>query len=121
MKKSILKGMQAGLVILLLASCSKSANSGYGNNTDTNTTSTSNKISIANMAFAAASTSVAKGTTITWTNTDDMTHTVTADDNSFSSGNLNKGDTYAHTFNDAGTIAYHCEIHPGMKGNVIIK
>lgn len=50
-----------------------------------------------------------------------MAHTVTADDNSFTSGNLNKGDTYSHTFNTAATIGYHCKIHSGMTANVIVK
>ena len=113
--------MRASVALMLLLSCSKSANDGYGNNTTTTSTSTSNKISIANMAFAIANTTVAKGTAITWTNTDNMTHTVTADDNSFSSGDLAKGDTYTHTFNAAGTVAYHCKVHPGMKASVVVK
>lgn len=73
------------------------------------------------MAFAPSSTTVVKGTKVTWTNNDAMTHTVTADDNSFTSGNLNKGDTYSHTFGAAGTISYHCQIHPGMKASVAVK
>lgn len=107
--------------VLIFAGCSKNGSGGYGNNTNPGTTSTSNKVSIANMSFVAATTNVDKGTTVTWTNNDDMQHTVTADDNSFTSGNLSKGDTYSHTFNDAGTVAYHCKIHPGMTASVVVK
>lgn len=73
------------------------------------------------MKFVSSSTTVNKGTTVTWTNKDDMAHTVTADDNSFTSGDLNKGDTYTHTFSAAGTVGYHCEIHPSMKATVVVK
>ncbi|MCW3111161.1 MAG: hypothetical protein JWQ09_5667 [Segetibacter sp.] len=73
------------------------------------------------MSFVASATTVTKGTTITWTNNDAMIHTVSADDNSFTSANLNKGDTYSHTFNDPGTVAYRCKIHPGMTASVTVK
>jgi len=73
------------------------------------------------MAFAASSTSVNKGTTVTWKNNDNMAHTITADDNSFDSGNLTPGQTFSHTFGATGTVSYHCQIHPGMKGNVVVK
>lgn len=121
MKKKITRGLQIIVAIVLLSSCSKSGGiGGYGNNNN-NTTGTTNKINIANMAFATSTTTVAKGTTVTWTNQDDMVHTVSADDNSFTSGNLNKGDSYSHTFNAVGTVAYHCKIHPGMTANVVVK
>lgn len=73
------------------------------------------------MRFVASATNVTVGTTVTWTNNDAMVHTVTADDNSFTSGNLNYGDTYAHTFSAAGTVAYHCKIHPAMTATVVVK
>ena len=59
--------------------------------------------------------------TVTWTNNDDATHTVTADDGSFDSGFLNQGQTWSYTFTTPGTYAYHCSIHPWMKGTVIVE
>lgn len=112
-------GIQACLAILLLSSCSKSGG-GYGNNNNT-TPGNSNMVNIAGMAFSPASTTISKGTTVTWTNKDNMPHTVTADDNSFTSGNLSTGSTFTHTFNTATTITYHCAIHPGMTGSVAAK
>jgi len=59
--------------------------------------------------------------TVVWTNDDSVPHTVTADDGSFSSGNLNPGDSYSFTFITPGTYAYHCNYHSWMKGTVIVK
>ena len=61
-----------------------------------------------------------KNVTVTWTNVDAMPHTVTADDNSFTSDELNQNDTYSHTFTTDGTFDYHCAIHTGMKGTVVV-
>ena len=110
------------LLSFLLLSCSKSSSS-YGNNNPPPTTPpvSSNAVTIDNMSFAAAAISIDKGVTVTWTNNDAAPHTVTADDNGFTSANLNKGDTYSHTFNTSGTVPYHCAIHPGMKGSVVVK
>ena len=47
-------------------------------------------------------------------------HTINADDLSFSSGNLTPGRTFERTFAAAGTYDYHCSIHPTMKGRVIV-
>jgi len=59
--------------------------------------------------------------TVIWNNDDSVPHTVTADDGSFSSGNLNPGDSYSFTFTTPGTYAYHCSYHSWMKGTVIVK
>jgi plastocyanin len=59
--------------------------------------------------------------TVAWTNDDSAPHTVTADDGSFSSGNLNPGDSYTYTFTTPGTYAYHCNYHSWMKGTIIVK
>ena len=59
--------------------------------------------------------------TVTWVNTDDAPHTVTASDGSFNSGNLNGGQSWSHTFTTPGTYPYYCSYHPWMKGTVIVK
>ena len=73
------------------------------------------------MSFSASAITVTKGTTVTWTNNDNMTHTVTADDNSFDSGNIGNGGTFSFTFKNTGSFAYHCNIHPSMTGSVTVK
>jgi plastocyanin len=77
-------------------------------------------VTIDNFAFSPATLDVAAGTTVTWTNEQDVTHTVTADDGSFDSGNIASGATFSHTFDAAGTIAYHCAIHPTMKASITV-
>lgn len=59
--------------------------------------------------------------TVTWTNNDDSTHTVTADNGAFDSGYLNQGQTWSYTFTTPGTYTYHCTIHPWMTGTVIVE
>jgi plastocyanin len=95
--------------------CSKSG--GYGNNGGNNN---GNTVSIKNFAFSVGTLTVASGTTVTWTNNDGTTHTVTADDNSFDSGNIAPGGTFSHKFTSAGTVAYHCAIHTSMKASIVV-
>lgn len=77
-------------------------------------------IAIDNYAFRASSLTVPVGTTVVWKNGDDDPHTVTADDGSFDSKGLGNGDTYKHAFSKPGRYAYHCALHPFMRGVVIV-
>jgi plastocyanin len=83
-------------------------------------------VSMKNIQFSPKSVSVAKGTTVTWTNDDSVAHDVTKKGGpgpqfASGSGNLNKGDTYKQTFNTAGTVSYVCTVHPGMSGTIKVK
>jgi len=78
-------------------------------------------VTIKNFAFSPATLDVSVGTTVTWTNNDSATHTVTADDGSFDSGNLATGKSFTFTFKKAGTFTYHCSIHPNMKATIVVK
>jgi plastocyanin len=75
---------------------------------------------IKDLAFEPADLTTAVGGQVTWTNMDGVAHTVTLDDGSVDSGNLQNGATFSHTFTSAGTFAYHCNIHPSMKGTVTV-
>ena len=56
-----------------------------------------------------------------WTNDDMSPHTVTADDGTFSSGNMAPGQSYSFTFTAPGTYGYHCTYHPWMVATVVVK
>ncbi len=77
-------------------------------------------VSIVSFAFDPASVTIDAGTTVTWTNNDTVPHTVTATDGSFNSGNLNPGESFSFTFDEAGTFDYICNYHPNMTGTVIV-
>jgi len=61
------------------------------------------------------------GTTVTWTNEDDMVHTVTSTTKVFSSSELNTGQSFSYTFTTPGTYPYFCALHPRMTATVIVK
>jgi plastocyanin len=70
--------------------------------------------------FKPASITIASGDTVEWTNQTERNHTVKLDPGP-SSGPITPDGTYPHVFNTSGTVPYHCEIHPAMKGTVIVK
>ena len=65
--------------------------------------------------------SIAVQSEVVWRNTDGTTHTIVSDAPLFESGVLNNGDTYEFNFTAPGTYTYHCSIHPGMVGTIIIE
>src|SRR5215210_3539231 len=77
-------------------------------------------VTIVDFAFQPASLEVPVGTTVTWTNSGEAPHTVTADDGAFDSGRLAPGASFSQTFDTAGTVTYHCEIHPNMMGTIVV-
>lgn len=64
--------------------------------------------------------SVAVSGEVIWANGDGVTHRVVSDVPLFDSGNLGNGDTFSFTFTAPGTYTYHCSIHPGMVGSIVI-
>jgi plastocyanin len=73
------------------------------------------------IGFAAVSpprTDVVMGETVTWTNDSVRAHTVTADDRRFDSGRIVPQERFAHTFDELGEVAYHCSLHPFIRGVV---
>lgn len=74
---------------------------------------------IKRFAYVPAQLHVAAGQSVAWVNceTDGTPHTVTADDASFNSGLMNPNDVYIRAI-PAGTVSYHCDLHPFMKASV---
>ena len=73
-------------------------------------------VGITGSAFNPKNLSVVSGTVVTWTNAENMPHTVTADNNSFGSGTLALGQSYSTTFTTPGTYPYYCKFHGNVGG-----
>ena len=78
-------------------------------------------VEIGNFTFKAPSLTVKPGTTVTWTNGDDIPHTVVSKDGVFKSKVLDTGDHFTFTFAKPGQFGYFCSLHPHMTGTVIVK
>ena len=75
---------------------------------------------ISDFKFTPGTITVHVGDTVTWTNNGPTNHTATANDGSFNTGTLKKGQSASHTFTKTGTFAYICAIHPFMKGTIVV-
>lgn len=71
--------------------------------------------------FAPPTVTVAAGTEVTWTNVDVLTHTATADDGTFDSGNLGVSESFSFVADEPGTYPYICTIHPSMVGELVVE
>jgi plastocyanin len=79
------------------------------------------EVKIDNFSFGPAAITVAAGTTVTWTNRDDIPHTVVSDDKVFKSKVLDTDEKFSYTFIKPGTYPYFCSVHPKMTGKVIVQ
>jgi plastocyanin len=78
-------------------------------------------VDIKDFAYAPPTITVGVGEKITFKNTDAVAHTVSADDKSFDSGNMDQNATWSHVFATAGTYKYTCAYHAFMHGTIIVK
>lgn len=78
-------------------------------------------VRIDNFSFTPQEIKVKAGTQITWTNRDDIPHTVVSNDNAFKSKALDTDDKFTFTPTKAGIYSYFCSIHPKMTGKVIVE
>lgn len=78
------------------------------------------QVAIEGMAFVPADITVAVGDTVVFTNNDGAPHTATADNGSFDTGRLSRGQSGQLTFGQAGTYTYFCAVHPRMKGSITV-
>jgi plastocyanin len=79
------------------------------------------QIRIDNFTFTPPDVIVKVGTHITWTNSDDIPHTVVSTDNAFKSKTLDTDDKFSFTPNQPGTYSYFCSIHPKMTAKVVVQ
>ena len=81
------------------------------------------EVKIDNFSFGPSTLTVPVGTTVTWTNRDDIPHTVVSTDDAktFKSKVLDTDEKFPYAFSKAGTYTYFCSIHPKMTGKVIVQ
>lgn len=116
--KFIVAALVLGILSFTMHSCSKS--DGYNSAVTIDTTS-DYKVIIQASQFSPASLTMLIGTKVTWTNMDTDTHSVVSDDaTSFSSGNISTGASFSFIPAVPGTYAYHCGIHPTVKGIIYV-
>jgi plastocyanin len=109
-----LAAVMVAMVLLLAGSPSITAN------TQQPATPTAD-VKIDNFSFGPETLTVAAGTTVTWTNRDDIPHTVVSTDGVFKSKVLDTDEKFSCTFAKPGTFPYFCSIHPKMTGNVVVQ
>jgi plastocyanin len=72
-------------------------------------------------AFVPNPATVAQGAVVTWSNTDSTNHDIVSDTGAWDSGRLATGDSFRFTFATRGTYPYHCSLHPGMNGTIVVQ
>jgi plastocyanin len=79
-------------------------------------------VSIDNFTFTPQSLTVKAGTTVTWTNKDDIPHGIASQTNAFAKSKaLDTDDSYSFTFTTLGTYKYFCYVHPHMTGTIVVE
>ena len=77
-------------------------------------------IEIKEYKFEPTQITIPAGTTVTWVNKDDDSHTVTDKGKKFSSKDLDKNDKYSYTYKEPGTYPYFCSLHKSMTGTITV-
>jgi Icc protein len=78
------------------------------------------EVKIDNFSFGPQDLTVAVGTTVTWTNRDDIPHTVVSTDGVFKSNVRDTDEKFSYTLTQAGSYPYFCSVHPKMVGKVVV-
>jgi len=73
-----------------------------------------------NFTFQPGTATVPVGTTITWTNHDDVPHTIMSTERKFKSPVLDTDGQFSHQFDVPGSYKYFCSIHPKMTGEIVV-
>ena len=79
------------------------------------------EVKIDNFVFNPQQITVHAGDSVTWTNRDDIPHTVTSKTMAFRSKAMDTGDKFTFTFTTPGTYAYFCSLHPHMTGAIVVE
>ena len=108
-----LPAMMAMLLIMPVA-----ASAGAG---EDKTGAATAEVKIDNFSFGPQTLTVPVGTTVTWTNRDDIPHTIVSTDGVFKSKVRDTDESFSYTFTKAGTYTYFCSVHPKMTGKIVVQ
>ena len=108
-------GLTSAIIALLLLAGSPKVNA------DGHPSAATAHVKIDNFSFGPQTLTVAVGTTVTWTNRDDIPHTVVSTDGVFNSKVRDTDETFSYTFAKTGEYPYYCSIHPKMTGKVVVQ
>ncbi len=112
--RSAVLGLALGLfagVAVMAASAAPAAPAGTGDTA----------VKIDNFTFVPQHLTVKAGTTVTWTNEDDIPHAVVSTTKAFKSKVLDTNDNFSFTFATAGSYEYFCSLHPHMTGTIVVE
>lgn len=79
------------------------------------------RVEIVDFAFSPDTLTVPVGTTVTWENSDSVSHTATSDDEAWDSDTMASGSEFSFTLDEVGTFSYFCKIHPSMTGSIVVE
>jgi plastocyanin len=109
------------VVAFTIAACSSSGSSSPSTSGGSSSGSTSDSIAISNFTFVPHTISVAAGSTVTVTNRDQVTHTLTSSNGAFSTGAIGPGQSKTFTApKKPGSYGYICSIHQYMTGTLVV-
>jgi plastocyanin len=110
---SLAMPVMIAIVLLLVGSPSIQAND--------QPSATNAAVKIDNFVFGPQSITVPVGTTVTWTNRDDIPHTAVSADGVFKSKVMDTDEKFSYTFTKVGTYPYYCSVHPKMTGKIVVQ
>jgi len=79
------------------------------------------EVKIDNFVFGPQTITVPVGSTVTWTNKDDIPHTTVSTDGVFKSKVMDTDEKFSFKFTKTGTYSYFCSVHPKMMGKVVVQ
>lgn len=79
------------------------------------------EIDLSGLAFFPRAVTIEAGSTVVWTNRDALIHTVSDDDDSWDSGDIDRGESYRRSFDKPGSYGYHCVYHPAMVATLTVE
>src|SRR5581483_2412737 len=121
----IVSGSSLAIVDSPLGAAS-SASAGNGGSTEkapalVAVSATAAEVNIDNFSFTPGAVTVRPGTQVTWTNRDDMPHTIDSAQGKFKSAALDTDEKFQFRFTEAGEYPYFCRIHPKMTGSIVVR